>query len=165
MRKQIYKTLIGLFAGAITVFALKRLESTGITYADFLPLIGVAIYFTYQNYQVVKKQSDVYKKKVEGIENNHIVSIDNFLISKSETENNLILVRNELFWIEENEYTNSSENILMENMIRDFKKLIESDKTFRQKMESNDFQFSLIDNVNYDNKILAQKRVNYNKND
>ena len=162
MRKQIYKTLIGLFTGAITVFILKRLESTGITYADFLPLIGVAIYFAYQNYQVMKKQSGVFKMKVEGIENNHIVSIDNFLISKSETENNLILVRNELFWIDQKEYTNSSEN-LMEDMIRDFKKLIESDKTFSHKMESNDFQFSLIDNVNHNNKILAQKRVNYDK--
>ena len=163
MKKQIYTALTGLFTGAIIVFILKKTESTGMKYTDFLPIFGAVVYISYQNYQALKKQSDSFELKLEGIENNHIVSIDNFLISKSKTENNLILVRNELFWMEEKEYANSSENILMENMIRDFKKLIECNKNFRQKMESNDFQFSLIDNVNYDNKIIAQKRVNYDK--
>src|ERR1035437_1950396 len=163
MKKQIYTALIGLLAATITVYILKRLDSKGITYADLLPLIVLVIYFAYQNYQEYKRQSDLYLKKIEGIENNQIVSIDNFLISKSKTENNLILVRNELFWLDKKEVTNSDENILMENMIRDFKKLPENSKNFRQKMDKYIIEFSLVDNVNYDSKILVERKIEFNK--
>ena len=160
MKRQIYRVLLGLIIGGITVYLIKKLEMTGITYADFLPLIAIAIYFVYQNYQLQKKQSNLYKKKIEGIDKSQTVAIDNYLISKSETENNLVLVRNELFWIDE-VHENSIENLL-ENFIHDFKKLIESDNVLKNRMQSNYLEFTLIDNVN-NNRILAQKRVNYDE--
>jgi hypothetical protein len=160
MKRQIYRVLLGLIIGGITVYVIKKLEMTGITYADFLPLIAIAIYFVYQNYQLQKKQSNLYKKKIEGIDKSQTVAIDNYLISKSETENNLVLVRNELFWIDE-VHENSIENLL-ENFIHDFKKLIESDNVLKNRMQSNYLEFTLIDNVN-NNRILAQKRVNYDE--
>ena len=160
MKRQIYRVLLGLIIGGVTVYVIKKLEMTGITYADFLPLIAIAIYFVYQNYQLQKKQSNLYKKKIEGIDKSQTVAIDNYLISKSETENNLVLVRNELFWIDE-VHENSIENLL-ENFIHDFKKLIESDNVLKNRMQSNYLEFTLIDNVN-NNRILAQKRVNYDE--
>jgi hypothetical protein len=160
MKRQIYRVLLGLIIGGITVYVIKKLEMTGITYADFLPLIAIAIYFVYQNYQLQKKQSNLYKKKIEGIDKSQTVAIDNYLISKSETENNLVLVRNELFWIDE-VHEDSIENLL-ENFIHDFKKLIESDNVLKNRMQSNYLEFTLIDNVN-NNRILAQKRVNYDE--
>ena len=160
MKRQIYRVLLGLIIGGITVYVVKILEMKGITYADFLPLIAIAIYFVYQNYQLQKKQSNLYKKKIEGIDKSQTVAIDNYLISKSETENNLVLVRNELFWIDE-VHEDSIENLL-ENFIHDFKKLIESDNVLKNRMQSNYLEFTLIDNVN-NNRILAQKRVNYDE--
>ena len=160
MKRQIYRVLLGLIIGGITVYVVKILEMKGITYADFLPLIAIAIYFVYQNYQLQKKQSNLYKKKIEGIDKSQTVAIDNYLISKSETENNLVLVRNELFWIDE-VHEDSIENLL-ENFIHDFKKLIESDNILKNRMQSNYLEFTLIDNVN-NNRILAQKRVNYDE--
>ena len=160
MKRQIYRVLLGLIIGGITVYVVKKLEMKGITYADFLPLIAIAIYFVYQNYQLQKKQSNLYKKKIEGIDKSQTVAIDNYLISKSETENNLVLVRNELFWIDK-VHENSIENLL-ENFIHDFKKLIESDNVLKNRMQSNYLEFTLIDNVN-NNRILAQKRVNYDE--
>ena len=160
MKRQIYRVLLGLIIGGITVYVVKMLEMKGITYADFLPLIAIAIYFVYQNYQFQKKQSNLYKKKIEGIDKSQTVAIDNYLISKSETENNLVLVRNELFWIDE-VHEDSIENLL-ENFIHDFKKLIESDNVLKNRMQSNYLEFTLIDNVN-NNRILAQKRVNYDE--
>ena len=160
MKRQIYRVLLGLIIGGITVYVIKKLEMTGITYADFLPLIAISIYFVYQNYQLQKKQSNLYKKKIEGIDKSQTVAIDNYLISKSETENNLVLVRNELFWIDE-VHEDSIENLL-ENFIHDFKKLIESDNVLKNRMQSNYLEFTLIDNVN-NNRILAQKRVNYDE--
>ncbi len=160
MKRQIYRVLLGLIIGGITVHVVKILEMKVITYADFLPLIAIVIYFVYQNYQLQKKQSNLYKKKIEGIDKSQTVAIDNYLISKSETENNLVLVRNELFWIDE-VHEDSIENLL-ENFIHDFKKLIESDNVLKNRMQSNYLEFTLIDNVN-NNRILAQKRVNYDE--
>jgi len=166
LKKQLYIAIIVLFAAGIAIYILKKRGSTRITFADFLPLIGFAVYLgyqNYQNYQVYKKQSHLYTKKIEGIDMHHSVAFDNLLISKSETNNDLILVRNELFWFDQKEYTNSDETVLMENLISDFKKLSDSNKYFRQKMEKHIIQFSLVDNVNYDNKILVEKRIEFNK--
>ena len=46
MRKQIYTALYGLFTGAIIVFILKKTESTGMKYTDFLPVFGAVFYIS-----------------------------------------------------------------------------------------------------------------------
>jgi xanthosine utilization system XapX-like protein len=70
MKRQIVKTVIGLLIGIILVIIFKIASSNGIKIADFVPLIGMAIYLGYENYKVTKQNRDIMKSKIEAI-NNH----------------------------------------------------------------------------------------------
>jgi hypothetical protein len=163
MKKQIVKTLIGLLIGIILVIILKVASSNGIRFDDFIPLIGIVIYFGYQNYMVIKEERDIVKTKIEAINNNQVFAYDNILISKSENDNNLIKVRNDLFWFDLKQKRILNDTDLLDSLIEDFKKMSSKNSSFKQLFSDKIIEFSLIDNVNFDSKILIQKSIGYNE--
>jgi len=162
MKGQIGKTLIGLSIGVILVVILKISSSNGIKIDDFVPLIGIVIYFGYQNYQIIKQERAIVKTKIEAINNNQVFAYDNILISKNINDSNLIEVRNDLYWFDLKQKTNLDENDLLDSLIIDFKKLLNKNASFKQILTGKTIEFSLIDNVNFDSKVLLQKSIDYN---
>jgi len=163
MKRQIIKALIGLSIGIILVIIFKKWSPDGTKIYDFIPLIGLVIYYSYQNYQVIKRERTIIKKKIEAINNNRVFAYDNILISKNGTDDNIIKVRNDLFWFDLRQKTSTNENDLIDGLISDFKKLSNENDSFRNIMANKTIEFSLIDNVNYDDKILITRSLEFNK--
>ena len=162
MNKQIKILLIGLFSGVIMLLLLRKSSSNGISIDDFIPIITVIAIFTYQNYRIVRDERNLIKKKMNAISESYVFAYDNLLISKSESDKNVIKVRNDLFWIEVKQKDTYGNEQLLDSLISDFKKLSKANKTMNEILTDKTIEFSLIDNINYDaDKILAQKIIEY----
>lgn len=162
MKRQIVRALIALSVGAILVVVIQIGQSNKIGVLDFVPVTGLVILFFYQNYRRNKEDRVLINKKIEAIDDNHVFACDNILISKSETEPNVIKVRNDLFWFDSKQKSVSSPSVLIESLIADFKKLSNENSSFNQVMANKIIEFSLIDNVNSHEKILYEERKEYN---
>jgi hypothetical protein len=147
----------------ILVIVLRIGSSNGIRIVDFIPMIGVLIFFTFQNYSVIKKERNILKERISSINNNQVFEYDNILISKSDNDKNIIKVRNTLFWLDLKQNKAVNYDNLMDNLISDFKKLIKKNKSFDKILVDRIIEFSIIDNINYDDKVLIQKEIEYNE--
>ncbi len=97
MQKHLLKILTGFFSGVIILLILRKSSDEGIHFEDFIPIIAVIAIFTYQNYRIIRDERNLIKKKMNAISENYVFAHDNLLISKSESDKNIIIVRNDLF--------------------------------------------------------------------
>ena len=167
MKKQ---TKIFLSIGLLIVLILGvlqwRFEALETVYSVFTIsfYFGTLIaYIVYQNIKEHKSREAQKKADIERLNNKETVVYGNFLIQRSQFEGNLIHVQNELFWLDEETAEKADKSALVDVMIDDFKRICKKNNYLTDYLTGKTIEFSLVDNVNFDNKELCKKRIEYNQ--
>ena len=129
--------------------------------------LGGALFFAYRNQKSYKKRKinrKDSKNLAKWLDNNEALSFENtnFIIQKNQSQNDVVNVENDVFWLDEEAFEDGIENDMMKMLIEDFKKFCSKNKALDNYLKGKIIEFSLIDNVNFDHKELEKKRIEYN---
>lgn len=159
MKRKVVKTLLWLSLGVLWVVFVRIGDRNGIKIADFIPLAGIAAALIFDSVRDIQKRRMDIRKRVLAINDGRTFAYDNILISKSEDNDRAIKVRNDLFWIDLKDGSAIDERKLLDSLIADFRRLSRENSSFRKVMADRLIEFSLVDNVSFEGKILAQKSM------
>jgi hypothetical protein len=154
--------IIGLLIAlilSVLKWQFEALETVFYIYISIFYFGTIAVWLVYQYIQEHKNREAQKKADVERINSKEPVVYCNFLIQRSLFEGNLIHVQNELFWLDEEASKKGDKNELLDVMIDDFKRICKKNKYLTDYLTGKIIEFSLVDNVNFDNKELCKKRI------
>ena len=164
MRREIFRITLGLIAGLIAGFLVMLLFKSGdinsMNFDDIVPLIGIFPFFIYDSYKRIKQLKQKEHQMYVSFTNNKIFSYDNLLITPN-YENKLVSVRNDLFWNDNKPMDAAYDELLFNSLIKDFTQFLKSYKSIAELMNDMTIEFTLVDNINFEDKILLQKKVEY----
>ena len=148
---------------SVLKWRFEALETAFYIYISIFYFGTFAVWLVYQYMQEHKNREAQKKADVERLNSKETVIYGNFLIQRSQFEANLIQVQNELFWLDEETAEKSDKSALIDVMIDDFKRICKKNNYLTDYLTGKTIEFSLVDNVNFDNKELCKKRIEYNQ--
>ena len=128
---------------------------------DFIPVFAVLLVFGQRDFQAYLDFKTSIKKGVDLISNNSIWSVDYLVISSNQQNDNQIIVRNDLLWIEKGNKQNENNYSLLNRLISDFETLAKN-RQLRNFLKHKSTAFNLYSSDLNDEELLKTEEKNYN---
>lgn len=159
-RINILRLFIAGFAGVLAIIILNIKSIDKITLTDFIPVFAVLLVYGRKDFQAYLEFKTSIKKGIDLLSKNSIWSVDYMLISSNPQNDNQLIVRNDLLWIEKGNKKNESNDRLLAILISDFE-LVAKSRLLKKYLKDKSVVFNLYSSDLKDETLLKTEGKNY----